>query len=240
MAQPDNRRAADTIVDDIEARITRGDMSDGSHLPSERQLMAHYNASRTVVREAITTLSSRGLILSRPRHRPRVRYADADALLGTSASVIQQLINQPGGAQNVFQTRVLVERGLVRQATLSASHEDLDLLRTALDANRKAIGDRAAFYNTDTAFHGALYAITGNPVFTTLHRGLTEWLAPQWAKMPSSPEHDQANYLAHEAIFNAILERNPDRAEAALVTHLDTAWRLVSETFRDTLASAPR
>ncbi len=194
--------------------------------------MARYNASRTVVREALTTLSSRGLILTRPRHRPRVRYVDADALLGTSESVIQLLLSRPDGPQNVYQTRVLVERGLVRQATLSASHEDLDLLRAALEANNQAIGDQDVFHKTDTAFHGVLYAITGNPVFTTLHRGLTQWLAPQWALMPSSLEHDQANYLAHEAIFNAILERNPDKAEAALVDHLDTAWRLVSRTFQ--------
>ncbi|MEM7377906.1 MAG: FCD domain-containing protein [Pseudomonadota bacterium] len=223
-------RAADAIIERIEDDIAQGVLADGDPLPSERALMQHFGASRSVVREAITALTHRGLVRASPRHRPRVQHANADALLGTTAAVMQQLLSQPGGAQNVYQTRVFIERGLVRQATLSASHEDLTQLRTALAANQDAIGDAALFFQTDIDFHGVLYAITGNPIFTALHRGLTQWLEPHWSRMPRAPEHDQANYLAHEAIYTAILQRNPDEAEAALTAHLDTAWRLVRET----------
>ena len=66
-------RAADFIIDQLERKIVSGDLPDRSPLPAERDLMAQYGASRTVVREAITTLSSRGLVESRPRFRPIVR-----------------------------------------------------------------------------------------------------------------------------------------------------------------------
>ena len=60
-------RAADAVVARIEARISSGEFVDGAFLPAERELMGEYGISRTVVREAIARLASRGLIEARHR-----------------------------------------------------------------------------------------------------------------------------------------------------------------------------
>ena len=57
------------------------------------------------------------------------------------------------------------------------------------------------------------------------------WLAPQWDRMERSPERNERNYQAHRAIYEAILERDPDAAEQALITHLSAAWDYVRTTF---------
>src|SRR3954465_8746652 len=59
---PADHRAADAVVASLEARIVSGDLADGAYLPVERELMAAHSISRTVVREAIARLASRGLI----------------------------------------------------------------------------------------------------------------------------------------------------------------------------------
>ena len=70
-AHEDTRlRAADAVVAQLEARILSGKLADKQPLPSERELMEEFDISRTVVREAIATLSNRGLVESRPRFRP--------------------------------------------------------------------------------------------------------------------------------------------------------------------------
>ena len=61
------RRASDDLVAEIEVRIASGQFENNKPLPAERDLMDMFGASRTVVREAISTLANRGLLESKPR-----------------------------------------------------------------------------------------------------------------------------------------------------------------------------
>jgi DNA-binding GntR family transcriptional regulator len=51
--------------------------------------------------------------------------------------------------------------------------------------------------------------------------------------MPRLAERNQDNFRAHTTIFEAILMRDPDAAEAAMKLHLNAAWKQVRETFGD-------
>lgn len=225
------RRAADMVVADIERQIASGVLKGASPLPSERELMEEFGASRTVIREAITALSNRGLIECKPRYRPIVRQVGYETVIDTTGPVIRQLLHEPQGVKNLYDTRVFIERGLVRDAALHASRSDIQELKSALQANEDAVTDSIEFYKTDTAFHRVLYLIPGNPIFPATHEGFVSWLAPQWDRMERSPERNQRNYQAHLAIYQAILERDPDAAEEALVAHLKAAWEFVRSTF---------
>ena len=225
------RRAADTIVADIERQIASGVLKGAAPLPSERELMEEFGASRTVIREAITALSNRGLIETRPRFRPIVRQVGYDTVIDTTGPVIRQLLHDQSGVKNLYDTRIFIERGLVRDAAEKASREDIQALKSALQANRDSLGCSQAFFRTDIAFHSVLYQIQSNPIFPAVHEGFVSWLSPQWQQMERLPEHDQRNYDAHTAIYQAILERDPDAAEKALVAHLTAAWEFVRSTF---------
>lgn len=225
------RRAADAIVAEIERRIAAGEIRDAAPLPPERILMHEFGASRTVVREAITTLASRGAIEARPRFRPVVRKAGFDAVLDTTGPVVRRMLTTPEGLKNLYDTRVFTERGLVRDAALRAGRDDIKRLKAALIDNGAARDDSERFYRTDTAFHRVLFQIPGNPVFSALHDGFVSWLAPHWEAMERSAERNERNFRAHEAIYQAILERDPDAAEGALAAHLREAWAFVEPTF---------
>lgn len=224
-------RAADAIVSALESQIASGQLRDKGPLPAERELMEQFGASRTVVREAISMLSSRGIVESKPRFRPIVRKPDYATVLNATGNVVRHLLNEPTGIKNLYLSRVFMERGLVRQAATSANKEDISDLKAALQANKDAIHDSEEFYRTDNCFHGVFYKIPRNPIFPALHEGYTSWLSPQWARMLRSPERNQANFLAHKAIHDAILERDPDAAEEALNHHLKAAWEYVRVTF---------
>jgi DNA-binding FadR family transcriptional regulator len=146
-------RAADVLVGELEARIASGELADGSHLPTERALMTRFGTSRTVVREAIAQLASRGLVESRPRFRPVVRRPGYDAAIAAVGGVVVHLLKAPGGVRSLFDTRIFFEAALVRHAALNARKDDIAALREALAANHDAIGDSLRFYETDVAFH---------------------------------------------------------------------------------------
>ncbi|MFD0980645.1 FCD domain-containing protein [Tropicimonas aquimaris] len=226
-------RASDTIVDRLQHQILSGELPDKSPLPSERDLMERFSASRTVIREAVATLASRGLLDAKPRFRPIVRKPGYDTALASVGSIVELLLEQKGGVGSLFQSRVFVERGLVRDAAVSAGKSDIANLKDALQRNQDAIEDSNVFYATDVAFHAVLYQIPRNPIFPTLHNAYATWLAPHWSRMLRSPERNRVNYASHETIYMAILERDPDAAEEALVDHLNTAWEHVRQTFGD-------
>lgn len=226
-------RASEAVVRALEARIASGDLPEGAHLPAERELMDRFGISRTVVREAIATLASRGLVESRPRFRPVVRKPGVDAALSAIGGVVGHLLSERDGVRNLYDTRVFMEAALVRQAALSARKDDIAALRAAIEANEAAIPDSERFYATDVAFHAVLYAVPRNPIFPAAHAAFTSWLSGHWLRMPRSPERNRVNYLSHREIFGAIVERDPDAAEAALRAHLQSAWEYVRGTFEE-------
>ncbi|MCJ7874079.1 FCD domain-containing protein [Phaeobacter sp. J2-8] len=228
-------RAADTVVRQLSEKIQSGEYTDGTPLPPERLLMEEFGISRTVVREAVQALSKQGMLEARPRHRPIVRKPGYDAAISAMETVVSHLLNNSGGVKNLFDTRILVEGALVRQAAQQAQRDDIAALKSALEANGAAIDDSEEFYRTDRAFHALLYEISHNPVLPSLHKAYVTWLAPQWSRMPRLPERNRVNYEAHVRIFDGILMRDPDAAEAALRTHLEQAWSQVCETFGEDL-----
>ena len=226
-----SERAADAIVREIEARIVSGALPDGAHLPPERDLIDTYGVSRTVVREAVAVLASRGLLDSRPRHRPVVRRPGAEAALAAAGSVVGHLLRDGAGVKNLYDTRILLEGALVRHAALNARKDDIAALARALAANEAAIPEAERFYATDVAFHAVLYDIPRNPILPAVHKAFTAWLSSHWERMPRSPERNRVNWMRHRDILLAIHDRDPDAAEAALVSHLNAAWEYVRGTF---------
>ena len=224
-------RAADTLFRRFVEMINSGELPEGQPLPPEREIVQAYGVSRTVVREAVLALSNKGLVEAKPRFRPVVRKPSYDTAMATVGNVVGRLLSEPGGVYNLFETRIMIEVGLARQAAQSAKPDDLEQLRAALEANAKTVRDSAAFYLTDMAFHSLLYHIPRNPVLPAIHRAYVTWLEPQWSRMPRLTQRNRDNHAAHCAIFDAIVARNPDGAEHALRAHLDDAWQQVRATF---------
>ena len=67
------RNVHSQVADRVGMSIVRGDVGVGETLPSEMQICEMMDVSRTVVREAIRTLTGKGLVEARPKSGTRVR-----------------------------------------------------------------------------------------------------------------------------------------------------------------------
>lgn len=226
-------RAADELFGIFADQINSGVLREGDPLPPEREIVATYGVSRTVVREAVLALANRGLVDARPRYRPIVRKPSVDTAFETVDTVVSRLLMQSGGVRNLFETRIMIEAALARQAATEATKDDLSAMRMALERNAAAIDDSDRFHQTDKAFHAVFYDVPCNPVLPAIHKAYSSWLEPQWSRMPRMPERNRRNFQAHTAIFDAVRARDPDAAEAALRSHLTDAWTQVKATFGD-------
>jgi GntR family transcriptional regulator len=72
------------IADHLREAISAGRLGEGDQLPSEAQLVEHYDVTRTTIRQALTLLKSEGLVVSQHgrgvfvRSQPRVRRLASD------------------------------------------------------------------------------------------------------------------------------------------------------------------
>jgi DNA-binding FadR family transcriptional regulator len=225
-------RLADTVSAELARMIAAGTLPSGARLPTERELMRRFGVSRSAVREAIQVLAARGLLVTRPGHRPVVRGRNYEAAVDTLGRLVSHLVEDEAGVRNLFETRVFLEAALARHAALHARRDDIAALDAALEANRAAIGDPEHFYATDAAFHALLYRVPRNPIFPEVHRAYVEWLQHHWRLLPRGAEFDRVNHAAHAEILAAIIARDPDAAELALRRHLATAWDFLRAALR--------
>lgn len=224
-------RRSDAVAQELAHSIRSGDLQVGERLPAERELMRRYGVSRSAVREAIASLAGRGLVTTRLGHRPLVRILDYDIATDTIGHLVGTLAADRTGVWNLFDSRIFIESGLARWAASHARRDDLEELRSGLEANRQAIGDAVQFDETDAAFHAVLYRMPGNPIYPAIHKAYVEWLIQHWRSMKRGADIDRMNHAGHQAIFDAIAARDPDGAEEALRRHLIAAWEFVRSTF---------
>src|ERR1700678_3121597 len=81
-AQPLKRNLREQLVEQLGGDIVRGRVRPGQPLPNEEELLARYDVSRTVLREALNVLSGKGLLDAKPRRgtivRPRAEWSQLD------------------------------------------------------------------------------------------------------------------------------------------------------------------
>ncbi len=128
------------------------------------------------------------------------------------------------GIAHFDQLRLFFESSLVRYAAEHATDEQIALLTKALEINSQSLDDNALFIRSDVEFHRVLAEIPGNPIFMAIHVALLDWLI---AARPSVPdrelhEHNNVSYQQHIVIVDAIRQRDPDKADRALQTHLNS------------------
>ena len=209
------------VAEFLERRIRSREFAAGAELPSERDLMKQLGVGRPAIREALFHLQRMGLVELRSGAKARVAAPSPDAVMSSLAGSARYMLSEPGGMRHFQDARVLFETGLARDAARYASDGDIAMLREALDANRNSIGDIRRFEETDVAFHFAIARIPGNPIYTSLHAAIIDWLVDQRRVSLSYPGQNKVACDAHAAIFEAIAARDEDRAATTMRQHLD-------------------
>jgi DNA-binding FadR family transcriptional regulator len=219
------RKLYEEVAVRIEEMIHGGPLAPGDQLPSEREIMEELGVGRSTVREAMLSLQKMGLVTVRSGERARVTTPTANVLVNELSGAARLLLAQEGGVELFQEARALFEVGLARLAAERATEEDIANLKAALDANREAIGDYEAFLRTDVAFHFAIATIPCNPIFTSMHNAVVEWLTEQREISGRTPPAFKAAYSAHKRIYTAIAAGDPAAAQKAMQNHLDEVAR---------------
>ena len=206
------------VVNRLRQAIHLGDYLPGDRLPPERDIADRLEVSRETVRGAIQVLEDEGYVV---RRRGATGGHAITALKKPTARMFAQLRADQNGIVNLMNFRRANECLAARLAAEQASDTAVDKIARAVD-DLKSAEDIPRFRRADASFHLAVAVAAGNPC---VEKAITD------AREAIFLLHGTRDYKlvldttlsAHQEILDAISAHEPDRAEKAMVRHIDVA-----------------
>lgn len=150
------------IVEQIEDAIARGELKPGERLPSERELVAQFGASRPTVREALRVLESNGVVRSRPGdpNGPEILAFSPHGLAKQMTRLTQ--VDQMSIA-DLVSFRMILDGSANMLAARLRSEEELAAMDKTIKVMEAAIDEGYdQFSEADVAFHDAVALASRN------------------------------------------------------------------------------
>ena len=226
-------RLYEQIVQQIEDSILKGELTEGSQLPAERELAEQFGVSRTAVREAIKALQEKGLVDAFPGRGTFVTNGSSNSMRRSLDRIIKT--GDRDGSTYLVEVREILEPEIAALAASRADYEDIDAMREAVEAMDSTEPDSEAFIEADLDFHLALAEAAANPIVLSLIDSIVGLLREQRVRISfveGSPERGQRY---HRSILEAIERHDAQAARAAMQAHL---WQ-VREDSRNTPGNQP-
>jgi GntR family transcriptional regulator, transcriptional repressor for pyruvate dehydrogenase complex len=211
-------RLYEKIVDQIENRILSGELKLGEHLPSERELAEQFRVSRTAVREAVKTLSEKGLVQVRRGRGTFVTNGTSQAMRHSLGLMIK--IGQAEGSRHLVEVREIFEPETAALAALRASDDQIAAMREAVATMDAALGDAETFIEGDLDFHLALAEASQNSVIPALIDSIVDLLREQRMAIFRVAGGPQRGQYHHQRILAAVTRHDPQGAREAMRAHL--------------------
>ena len=199
-------------------RALRSAIADGDLLPGARlveaDLVELLGVSRGNVRLAIDALVAEGLVERIPNRGARVRVISAEEAI------------------EVTEARMALEALLARKAAERVTPAQADLMHGHLAALRGALeaGDLLKYSALIQGLHETIREASAQPVAAGLVDRLQAQLVRHQFQLSLRPGRPQVSLRELAALVDAIVARDPDRAEAAAVTHFRSVIAALAET----------
>jgi DNA-binding GntR family transcriptional regulator len=202
------------LRDHITQRI-RDAILDGTYKPGERlvetAIASQLGVSRAPVREALSALEREGIVINAPRRGYFViEFMDKDI-------------------DEIYSLRLLLEIGASQRAISRFTEEDIAEMQSVIDRLDEAAhqkSDPGTIVSLDLSFHelicriadhGRLYSVWKSMLLQTqILIGVTSRTHYQYPEQPKK---------LHQAILDAIRDKDLKRAESSLVDHILDAQR---------------
>ncbi|GAA1061590.1 FadR/GntR family transcriptional regulator [Agromyces bracchium] len=220
------RSQTDVVIQGIKDMLTRGELKPGSRLPIEKDLAAMLNVSRGSLREGVRALATLGVLETRQGDGTYVTSLDPAALLSPLGFLAD--LQQPAHAADLLAVRRVLEAESVSLAATRITDEQLEDLEAILARVDRTLEDEdedemdlEEFINTDTEFHRAIAAASGNPPLAALVDALVgrTFRARLWRAI-SNRGSVRETQREHRAILDELARRDPGRASIRMSTHL--------------------
>ena len=215
-------RVADTVVDQIITLIEDGVLKPGDQLPSERELVSQFQVARPSIREALRILEFQRVIEVRPGRGAFVVGLN-NGLASDEERVQHWFHEHAPEVLDILEVRASIEILAARMAAEKASPELIaDIQETVQQAEQVfSDGNSDELVRLDRKFHLSVASASGNALIGALIEMLIDAMVNPRRSLMRLRSHASGSWADHNAILEAIRAHNPDRAEKAMMVHLN-------------------
>lgn len=204
------------VAEQLAELIRTGEYPHGSRLPAERKLAERFNVSRPTVREAIIALEIGGFVEVRGGSGVYVCQESPDDLSGASLDV---------GPFDILEARIKLEGEIAELAASKITDDELrdveDALNRMVEENQKGA---PLYEKADEEFHMLIARASKNEALIALCELLWQMRnqSPVSAKILEKVRQSgsKPRIEEHQKIFEALQQRDPAAAKAAMREHL--------------------
>lgn len=204
-------------------RLILQDLKIGSLEPGQRlvegDLAKRYNVSRTPIREALFQLSRDGLL------------SQAERGYTVAADDIQTTIDR-------HEVRELVDPRLAAHAAVDGTATQKKALERAHQRQCAAheAGRLMSFMKANLEFRYALRSMCSNPLLERCSQMLDDQAQPSRQLVFEIPEYRAIEILHDGMVLEAILEGDPERADAEMRAYIESVRRNLKKVFPTEMA----
>jgi GntR family transcriptional repressor for pyruvate dehydrogenase complex len=229
-------KASVVVAERIRRAIVRGEFQPEQALPNETELMALYEVSRPIVREALRIIESESLIKVKrgAGGGARVRRPDI-AVAARHTALLLQL--EGATLEDLFEARSLLEPASVRRLATLRPADAIERLKQCHQDELAVVADLAAYPLAAAQFHEQVIELAGNKTMAILGRLLLE-IVETLNRTSFALLNGEGAKIARDAadcwhgpLIDMIEAGDVDRAVAHWQRHLEQAAQLTLKEF---------
>jgi DNA-binding GntR family transcriptional regulator len=192
----------------LRALLMSGHYTPGTRL-TEADLTQRFGVSRSTMRSVLVQLTQEGYVTSEVNRGVRTRDFSVEE------------------AMDILEARETLESALAGKAAERATEEEIGELRRTLQSMTECQeqGDQDGYSQGNRTFHQQVKHAAHQQTLARAYDTLLYPLVMRQYRDLSAPHPRAGSLEEHQAIFLAILTRNPDAAAAAMRHHVGSARR---------------
>jgi GntR family transcriptional regulator, transcriptional repressor for pyruvate dehydrogenase complex len=221
------RGAGERIAERIVTAISLGEFVPGQRLPTERDLAAMLEVSRTTVREALQRLQASGYVITR-RGRGGGTFVRTGRGPDSDDMIRRTLLPAWAELTEILDLRRLIEQLIARTAAQRRDQHDIAAIRQAVDDYARA-ADRDASQLADNALHQAIARATHNARLVDLSARIRREVCLGFDSEPYTTDVRYRALDQHPRLANAVIAGDPAVAGDFAASHFSLTEDMLTE-----------
>lgn len=210
------------IMDQIKEAVFQNKLGPGDKLPSERQLMEQFKASRVTIREALRTLEYSGILEIKRGSEGGAFVRDPNTKLVNN--FLQDMFSiGKVKIPNLTEARLAVEPFSAKVATVRIKEDPLEQIRLNIKDTKDSLDkdNRSDARLLNLEFHRLIAQASGNPVIFFMIDSIMDIMEHNISSIPLSAKPVERTLQYHKEIYLAIKNRDPKRSQNLMLKHIE-------------------
>lgn len=215
------RKVTQKIIEQIRTAILAGRLKPGDRLPPERELMEQFQVSKQTLRESLRALEHAGLIDVRKGVGGGAFVVEVDIEV-TKENLANFLYFKNLSIENLSELRILIEPHAARKAAENITKDDLKKLKTINETARRELDQNMLqdLTKNEIRFHRLIAQNTHNPILVLILDFVENLLEDFKKVLKPDRSFSESVLAAHDRIYEAIADRNPEKATKEMERHV--------------------